>query len=157
MVASPSPACTTPTLMRCPTPCAEQTRWVPCPHNVEDNGLWCWPGWWPHYIPAMATLELCQCLAHCSSTPGSSTSTSGRITGLLQPSHPQSLACTVPGVSLSPVLGWSALALSPHRGPAGLGFSTCVGWEGLIKDSIFLHTLTPFFSKAWPSCSVPSL
>lgn len=42
-------------------------------------------------------------------------------------------------------------------GAAGLGFSTCVGWEGLIKDLNFLHTLAPFFLKAWPSCSVPSL
>lgn len=79
VVASPSPACTTRTLMQCPTPRAEQTRWAPCPCTVEDDGLWCWPGWWPHYVPATATLEPWQCPAHCSSTPGSSTSTSGGI------------------------------------------------------------------------------
>lgn len=45
------------------------------------------------------------------------------------------------------------MTLSPHHGPAGLGFSTCVGWEGLIKDWIFLHTLAPFFLKTRPSCS----
>lgn len=52
VVASPSPACTTRTLMHCPTPCAEQTRWAPCPCTVEDDGLWCWPGWWPHLCPS---------------------------------------------------------------------------------------------------------
>lgn len=150
VVASPSPACTTRTLMQCPTPRAEQTRWAPCPCTVEDDGLWCWPGWWPHYVPATATLEPWQCPAHCSSTPGSSTSTSGGITGLLHPSGLQPLACTVPGVSLGPVLGWSAVTPSPHPVPAGLGFSTCVGWEGLIKDLIFLHTLAPLFLQMWP-------
>lgn len=153
VVASPSPARTMPTQMRCAAPCAEQTQWVPCPCSVEDDGLWCWPGWWPHCVPATATVEPRRCLAHCSTTPGFSTSTSGRIAGLLHLSGLQPLACTVPGVRLGPVLRWSLVTLSPHHGPAGLGFSTCVGWEGLIKDWIFLHTLAPFFLKTWSSCS----
>lgn len=80
-----------------------------------------------------------------SDAPSSSTSTFGGINGLLYPSGPQHLpiACTFPGVSLSPFLVWTSgdPISSPCFCRAWL-FYLCVGGGIiLIKAVIFLHML----------------